>query len=64
MFLFTEETKLAPELAEPSYQLILQRESIQTSLLSIQIDKYKMRLKVHSSSLQFSDTQVVLKKFR
>ena len=33
---------VSPELAKPSYQLLLQRESIQTSLLSIQIDKYKM----------------------
>ena len=36
-----EETYLAPKLAKPSYQLILQGESIQTSLLSIQIDKEK-----------------------
>ena len=41
MFLFLEETYLAPELAKQSYQLLLQEESIQTSLLSIQIDKYK-----------------------
>ena len=43
MFLFLEETKLAPELAKPSYQLLLQGEYIQTSLLSIQIDKYENR---------------------
>ena len=41
ILLFLEETYLAPELAKPSYQLLLQGESIQTSLLSIQIDKYK-----------------------
>ena len=41
MFLFKEETLLAPELAKPSYQFLLQGESIQTSLLSIQINKYE-----------------------
>ena len=31
---------VSPELAKPSYQVILQGESIQTSLLYIKIDKY------------------------
>ena len=33
---------VSPQLAKPSYQLLLQGESIQTSLLSIQIDKYEI----------------------
>ena len=41
MFLFIEKKLVSPELAKPSQQLILQGESLQTSLLSIQIDKYK-----------------------
>ena len=43
---FFKETYLAPELAKPSYQLMLQGESIQTSLLSIPIDKYKNSLAI------------------
>ena len=40
-YYFIEENQLTPELAKQSYQFILQEESIQTRLLSIQIDKYK-----------------------
>ena len=32
---------VSPQLAKPSYQLLLQGESLQTSLLYIQIDKYE-----------------------
>ena len=41
MFLFLEETYLAPELTKPSYKLLLQGDSIQTKLQSIKIDKYE-----------------------
>ena len=41
MFLFYRRNLVSPELAKPSYQFILQGESIQTSLLSIQIDKFE-----------------------
>ena len=50
---------MSPELTKPSYQLILQGKSIQTSLLSIQIDKYKMNTEL----VRCSDPPVLIESY-
>ena len=51
--LFYRRNLVSPELAKPSYQLILQGESIQASLLSIQIDKYENQTPLMRDTSEF-----------
>ena len=53
MFFFYRRNLVSPELAKPSYQLILQGESIQASLLSIQIDKYENQTPLMRDTSEF-----------